>query len=82
MEFNVKKVTEFLSQWFELEKFYSLSFSRGGNVVLQGEYKSKVVKRTMEVIGECKTHVDENGFLSISFEFEGIKYNIVFTTHN
>lgn len=78
MKFNVQKVTEFLSQWFDLEEFYSLSFSRF-SVNLQGKYKSELIKETRKAIGDAEEEIDENGFISFSFEFEGIQYRIVFT---
>ena len=73
------KAVEFLNQWFNLNEFDSLTFSKGNKVDLQGVYESDLVKRTIEAIGGAGEKTESNGFVSFSFKFGLIEYTITFT---
>lgn len=62
MKNNIEKLTE-ISKIFDIEKFYTVSINRA-NVRVQGEYNSELIKRIKRKYPECKTVIDDNGYLN------------------
>jgi hypothetical protein len=65
----------------DLNHYYSFSISRDGNIVLQGFYKSSLLKLVQATLSDYNplTSISSSGFINLAFKINEVTINILLT---